>query len=466
MFWRFFTIAISCVMTGEFYVPKVMAQVEEQSRLEGVEITVYNQDLGLVKDRRFIDFKKGENIIKWMDVASLIDPTSVEFKPLKYENEVRIQEQNYEYDLVSASKLLEKYIDKTIGVITKDNQAYDGSLLSFDEDQLVLAKDKTKGPVVMVSRENVRDIKFPELPEGLITRPTLLWNIISEISDKPLCELTYLTKGINWHADYVVVVDDKDVNLDLVGWVTIDNQSGTTYKNAKLKLIAGDIHLLKPKEEVEEARVEMYAMAMKGAPREFKEEPLFEYHIYTLTRPATLKDRQTKQINLLTGNNVPCQKTFTYNGAQFGKKVGINLEFVNSEKNGLGIPLPKGKIRVYKADKENALQFIGENEIDHTPKDEEVKLYLGDAFDIVGERKLTNRQKITQQIREDSYEIEIRNRKDEDVEVVVVESQQGDWKIINTTHDYKKKDANTLEFKIKVRKGAKEVMRYTVRCEW
>ncbi|MFH1563191.1 MAG: DUF4139 domain-containing protein [Nitrospirota bacterium] len=460
-------ITVFCLLVSEFCSFKVFAQEEqarlEQLRLEGVEITVYNQDLGLVKDRRFIEFKKGENIIKWTDVASLIDPTSVEFKALKHENEVRIQEQNYEYDLVGASKLLEKYIDKAIGVITKDNQAYDGSLLSFDAEQLVLAKDKTKGPVVMVSRENVRDIKFPELPEGLITKPTLLWNIISEISDKHLCELTYLTKGMNWHADYVVVMDDKDVNLDLVGWVTIDNQSGTTYKNARLKLIAGDVHLLKPKENV---RVEMYAMAMKGAPQEFKEEPLFEYHIYTLTRPTTLKDRQTKQINLLTNNNVSCKKTFTYNGAQSGKKVEVSLEFVNSEKNGLGIPLPKGKIRVYKADKEGALQFIGENEIDHTPKDEEIRLYIGDAFDVVGERKVVDRQKITQQIREDTYEIEIRNHKDEDIEVLVVESQQGSWKVIKTSHDYKVKDANTLEFKIKVRKGEKEVIRYTVRCEW
>ncbi|MDI6735962.1 MAG: DUF4139 domain-containing protein [bacterium] len=456
---KILTLIVFCLLVNEFCSCRVFAQEE------GVEITIYNQDLGLVKDKRFIEFKKGKNVIKWLDVASLIDPTSVKFKALKYENEVRIQEQNYEYDLVGTSKLLEKYIDKTIGVITKDNQAYDGSLLSFDEEQLILAKDKTKGPVVMVSRENVRDIKFPELPEGLITKPTLLWNIISDVSDKHLCELTYLTKGINWHADYVVVVDAKDVNLDLVGWVTIDNQSGTNYKNARLKLIAGDIHLLKPKKDV---RVERYTLAMKGVTQdqEFKEEPLFEYHLYTLTRSTTLKDRQTKQINLLTNNNIPCQKTFTYNGARYGKKVEVSLEFVNSEKNGLGIPLPKGKIRVYKADKENALQFIGENEIDHTPKDEEIKLYLGDAFDVVGERKLVDRQKITQRIREDSYEIEIRNHKDEDIEVLVVEPQQGDWKVVNTTHDYKKKDANRLEFKIKVKKGAKEVIRYTVRCEW
>ncbi len=458
MFRKILTLTIFCLLVSEFCSLRVLAQEE------GVEITVYNQDLGLVKDKRFIEFKKGENIIKWIDIASLIDPTSVKFKALKHENEVRVQEQNYEYDLVNTSKLLEKYIDKAIGVITKDNQAYDGSLLSFDEEQLILTKDKTKGPVVMVSRENVRDIKFPELPEGLITKPTLLWNIISDVSDKDLCELTYLTKGINWHADYVVVVDVQDVNLDLVGWVTIDNQSGAIYKNARLKLVAGDIHLLKPKEDV--VRMERYAMSMKGAPQEFKEEGLFEYHLYTLTRPTTLKDKQTKQINLLSNNNIPCQKTFTYNGAYYGKKVKVSLEFVNSEKNGLGIPLPKGKVRVYKVDKENALQFIGENEIDHTPKDEEIKLYLGDAFDVIGERKLVNRQKITQQIREDTYEIEIRNHKEEDIEVLVVEPQQGDWKIINTTHDYKKKDANTLEFKIRVKKGTKEVIRYTVRCEW
>ncbi len=390
-------ITIFCILVSVF---KVNAEQNES-----VEITVYNQNLGLVKDRRIIEFKKGENIIKWTDVASLIDATSVHFKALKYENEVRIQEQNYEYDLVSADKLLEKYIDKAITVITKDNQIYEGFLLSFDSNQLVIAKDK----IIMVSRENIRDIKFSELPQGLITKPTLIWKIISDIGDKNLCELTYLTKGINWYADYVAIIDDKDKNLDLTGWVTIDNQSGTTYKNAKLKLIAGDIHLLKPKEVIREM---MYESAVRAAaPKEFEEEALFEYHMYSLTRPTTLKDRQTKQINLLSGNNIPCEKVFTYNGTQYGKKVQVNLEFVNSKKNGLGIPLPKGKFRVYKMDKEDSLQFIGEDEIDHTPNDEEVRIYIGDAFDVVGERKIADRHKITSQIREDTYEIEIRNRK-------------------------------------------------------
>lgn len=454
MFRRFLLVTIFCILVSNSYTAELK---------EGIEITVYNQDLGLVKDRRAIEFKNGKNIIKFTDVASLIDATSVHFKALKYEDEVRIQEQNYEYDLVSTSKLLEKYIDKSIQVITKDNQVYEGFLLSFDSNQLILAKDKIKGPIVMVSRENVRDIKFPKLPQGLITKPTLIWRIISKISDKSLCELTYLTKGIKWHADYVAIVDDKDKNLDLTGWVTIDNQSGTTYKNARLKLIAGDIHLLKPKEVTR--KLMMYEATVQRVPKEFEEEALFEYHMYTLTRPTTLKDRQTKQINLLASSNVPCEKVFIYNGVQYGKKVQVNLEFVNSKKNGLGIPLPKGKFRVYKVDKEDSLQFIGEDEIDHTPKDEEVRIYIGDAFDVVGERKIVNRHKITHQIREDTYEIEIRNHKDEDIEVLVVEPQHGDWSVVKTTHDYEKKDAHTLEFKIKVRKDEKEIIRYTVRYE-
>jgi len=358
--------------------------------------------------------------------------------------------------------LLEKYIDKAIQVITKDNQVYEGVLLSSDSAQLILADNKTEKPIVMVSRENVRDIKFSKLPQGLITRPTLVWEIISEINDKDLCELTYLTKGLTWQADYVAIVNDKDENLDLNGWVTIDNQSGTSYKEAKLKLIAGNIHLLKPKEEI---RKEFMAVRA-GAPKEFEEAPLFEYHMYTLLRPTTLNDRQTKQISLLSSSNIPCKKTFIYNGARDNKKVQVNLEFVNSEKNNLGIPLPKGKFRIYKADKEGSLQFIGENEIDHTPKDEELRIYVGDAFDVVGERKLVDRQKITSQIRQDTYEIEIRNHKDEDIEVLVVEPQYGIWKVINTTHDYKIKDAYTLEFKIKVRKNEKEIIKYTVRYEW
>jgi len=441
-----------------FYPTKVGAETGE-----GIEITVYNQNLGLVKDRRIIEFKKGKNIIKFTDVASLIDATSVHFKALKYENEANVQEQNYEYDLVSADKLLEKYLDKPIQVITKDNQIYEGILLSSDSAQIILADNKPEKPIVMVSRENVRDIKFSKLPQGLIIRPTLIWEIISEINDKDLCELTYLTKGISWEADYVAIIDDKDENLDLNGWVTVDNKSGTSYKEAKLKLIAGDIHLLKPKEEITK---EVMALRAGAPPKEFEEAPLFEYHIYTLQRPTTLNDRQTKQISLLSSSKIQCKKTFIYNGARDNKKVQVNLEFANSKKNGLGIPLPKGKFRIYKADKEGSLQFIGENEIDHTPKDEELRIYLGDAFDVVGERKMVERQKITSQIREDTYEIEIRNHKDEDIEVLVVEPQYGSWKVIKTTHDYKIKDAHTLEFKIKVRKSEKEIIRYSVRYEW
>lgn len=429
---------------------------------EGVEITVYNQNLGLVKDRRNIEFKKGKNIIKFTDVASLIDAESVHFKALQNENEVMIQEQNYEYDLVSADKLLEKYIDKYIQVITKDNQVYEGILLSSDSAQIILSDNKTEKPIVMISRENVRDIKFSKLPQGLITKPTLIWEIISDIDSKELCELTYLTKGMTWHADYVSIVNDKDENMDINGWVTIDNQSGTSYKEAKLKLIAGDVHLLKPKKVMRE---EMYAMAVKGEQKEFEEAPLFEYHIYTLIRPTTINDRQTKQISLLSSNKTPCNKIFIYNGAQYDKKVQVSLEFVNSEKNGLGIPLPKGKFRLYKADKESSLQFIGENEIDHTPKDEKLRIYVGDAFDVVGERKMVDRQKITTRTREDTYEIEIRNHKDEDIEVLVVEPQYGIWKVVKTTHDYNIKDAHTLEFKIKVGKNEKETIRYTVRWE-
>jgi hypothetical protein len=438
-------------------------KIESAELKEGIEITIYNQNLGLVKDRRFIELKKGKNIIKFTDVASLIDATSVHFKAVEYEEEVKIQEQNYEYDLVNASKLLEKYIDKVIQVITKENQVYEGFLLSFDNEQIILAQDKIKGPINMLCRENVRDIKFPKLPEGLITKPTLIWNIISDISDKHLCELTYLTKGINWHADYVAVVDDKDKSLDITGWVTIDNKSGATYKNAKLKLIAGDIHLLKPKEVV---RMAMYEAGVRAAVEEFKREALFEYHMYTLIRPTTLKDRQTKQINLLSSNDVPCKKIFTYNGARDGKKVRVNLEFINSKKHGLGMPLPKGKFRVYKADKEGSLQFIGEDEIDHTPKDEEIRIYIGAAFDIIGERKMIESHKIARKVREDTYEIAIRNHKDEDIEVLVIEPQHGDWKVIKTTHDYNIKDAFTLEFKIKIKKEEKEIIKYTVRRKW
>jgi hypothetical protein len=439
-----------------------------RSAESSVAVTIYNQDLGLVKDVRELEFQKGKSVVKFTDVAAQIDPTSVHFKLVEAGDKVAILEQNYQYDLVSSSKILEKYIDKEIELFTKgegtsgQEKSYKGILLSYSDQNLTLKEPE--GAIRIVRLNEVRDMYFPSLPEGLITKPTLVWLLDSQVSGKRKAEVSYLTSGINWHAEYVAVVDQLDQNLELAGWVSIDNRSGATYEEAKIKLIAGEVHRVK--EEIPLPRLgkgEVMTMAA-GAPQ-FEEKPFFEYHLYTLLRPATIKDNEIKQLSLFPTTNVKVKKIFTYDGAKDDKNVKVELEFKNSEADGLGMPLPQGKIRVYKADVDKSLEFVGEDLIDHTPKDEKVRVFLGNAFDIVGERKRTDFKQISTDVTEESFEIKLRNHKEEAVEVVVVEHLYSytSWEIIESNFKYEKKDAGTIEFKIPLAKDEEKIINYTVR---
>jgi len=445
---------------------------------EGVELTVYNQNFGLVKDRRLLNLKQGTDYIRFSDVAAEIEPTSVHFKSLTDPSGCAIQEQNYEYDLVSADKLLTKYIDKKIKIIAKDNKVYDGILMSYDGEDIVILADNALS--MICRKDNVREISFPELPEGLITKPTLMWQISNNKEGKHLTEVSYLTKDITWSADYVVVVDKDDKTIDLTGWVTIDNKSGTTYKDAALKLIAGDVH--RAKEEFAGFRGDMMMERKAAAAVQFEEKAFFEYHMYTLQRKTTLKNNQTKQISLLSINNVPVKKLFIYDPVDyFGwnwyyyedqqtskeQKIKVKLELTNSKQNNLGMPLPKGKVKVYKKDTDGSLQFIGEDAIDHTPKDETIKLYLGDAFDVVGERKKMN-YRTGDRWAEESFEISLRNHKDSDIEVNVIEHmwRYANWKIVDKSGEFTKKDAQTVIFKAPVSKNGETKVYYIVKYCW
>lgn len=445
---------------------------------EGVELTIYNQNFGLVKDKRLLDFTQGTNDIRFTDVASAIEPTSVHFKSLSNPSGCTIQEQNYEYDLVSADKLLSKYIDKKIKIVTKDDKVYEGTLMSYDAEQVVLSANNSLSMVCR--KDNIRDVSFPELPEGLITKPTLMWQIFNDKGGRQLTEVSYLTNNINWNADYVVVIDKDDKNIDLSGWVTIDNQSGATYKDAGLKLIAGEVHRAPDEELRRDKRVYAAQMETAGAPQ-FEEKAFFEYHMYTLQRNATVKENQTKQIALLSANNVPAKKLFIFDPVDyFGwywyryedgqpkqQKVKVKIELVNSKQNNLGMPLPKGKIKVYKQDADASLQFIGEDRIDHTPKDEKIKLYLGDAFDVVAERKKINYRQ-GDHWAEETFEISLRNHKESDIEVNVIERmwRYSNWKITVKSHEFNKKDAQTVEFKVPVAKDGETKISYTVKYWW
>jgi hypothetical protein len=453
---------------------------------EGVALTIYNQDFGVVRERRNVEVKDKTGTIRFADVAAQIDGTSVNFKSLT-DPGATVLEQNYEYDLVSADKLLQKYIDKQITVLTKDGSRYSGTLLSFDPNQLVIRQYGEKGDLAMVQRgDNVKDISFEALPEGLITRPTLVWKLATEKLGKQLVEVAYQTAGINWQADYNAVLNAKDNALDLNGWVTVNNQSGATYKEAKLKLIAGDVRRVQPPQRLYAMKAR--AMAAEADAAGFEEKAFFEYHLYTLGRPTTVSQNQTKQIELLKTADVPLKKIFLYEGTpqyrfygglmtepSFGseesnKKINVIIEVKNSKDNHMGMALPKGKVRLYKRDEADAaLEFIGEDQIDHTPKDETVRLHIGDAFDVVGERKRTDfRVDSGGHVMTETFEIKIRNHKTEPVDVLVKEVlyRWNNWEITKSSHKWTKYDSNTIHFPVTIDKDGEQVIMYTVRYTW
>ncbi len=451
-----------------------------QAQGEGVDLTVYNQNLALVKDRRTLELEEGLNEVAFRDVAAQIDPTSVLFRSLTDITGTVVLEQNYEYDIVGSQKLLEKYIDQEMELVTEDGSTYSGTLLSGAQDIILQAGN---GTVTIVKLGQVREFTFPELPEGLITKPTLLWKLEAAEEGTHNVEVTYMTGGINWQADYVLLLDSADEEIDLDGWVTLNNSSGATYRDARLKLIAGDIQ-----RAVDEfAYAEGAVLAAPALAKELavEEREFFEYHLYEIQRPVTVKDHQTKQIEFATASDVSVDKFFVYDASQYpytvyepitepsygntgNRKVMVMLEFENSEEAGLGIPLPKGKVRVYKEDIDGSTQFIGEDSIDHTPRDETVRLYLGDAFDIVGERVRTDFRKPGSRSIEESYEITVRNHKDEDVEVRVVEHmfRWTEWEITEETMEHVKTDAQTIEYHLDIPAGGEETIDYTVFYRW
>ena len=429
-------------------------------RRESVALTVYNQNFALVKDVRSLDLQRGNPEVRLDDVAALIDPTSVHFAALDHPDAVAVQEQNYQYDVANADRLLQRYLNQSVTVAMKEGGNRSGTLLSYDGGSIVL--QDTKGASIL-NRAEVRDIGLGEVPGGLVVKPTLFWRLASDRTGSERVEVSYLTNGINWHAEYVAVVNAQDTGLTMNGWVSLDNQSGASYENAKLKLVAGDVHRVTPPQ----APIPMDGMRTKGvmeaAAPQFTERGFFEYHLYSLERPATVADKETKQLALFPSASAAAKKVITYDGAQDGNKVAIRMEFENTKKNGLGMALPAGKVRVYKEDTDKALEFVGEDQIDHTPRDEKVRLFLGNAFDIVGERIQTNYKGISNRSHEESYSIEVRNHKDAPQQVTIIEHIYGDWKITENSTDFVKKDSRTAEFPVTVPANGSMKVTYTVR---
>lgn len=427
---------------------------------ERMALTVYNEDLALVRDVRLLDLKKGMNRLSFADVAARIDPTSVHFASLTAPDRVAILEQNYEYDLVSSDKILQKYVDREILALVKEGKAYRGKLLSASGGDLVL--EDTEGGIRVVDAKALEGLEFPVLPEGLITRPTLVWLVDCGRAGTHEVEVSYLTGGMGWHAEYVAVTDKEDRQLDLSGWVSIENRSGATYEDARLKLVAGEVHRVQEYPAARLAREERM-IAMKAI-SQFEERAFFEYHLYALPRPATVKDNQIKQLSLFPNARVATTKMYSYDASVDEKKVQVKLEFTNSTKAGLGMALPKGKVRVYKADVDGSLEFIGEDRIDHTPRDEKVRLVLGDAFDVVGERNVLEHRRISDRVTEERIGITLRNHKDAAITVLVTEHPWGDWEILESSPSaYRKKDVRTVEFDVPVEKDGEGKVTYRIR---
>jgi hypothetical protein len=437
---------------------------EDQKR---IALTIYNTNLGLVKDQRELQLPIGTVELKFMDVASQIIPASVYIKSLVKSDSLQVLEQNYEYDLLNPQKLMDKYVGKEVKFYATPEVLGTATLLSNNNGPIFKIGDN-------ITTRQPGELIFPGIPENLISKPTLVWLLENTLSSLQEVEASYLTKGISWRADYVLTLNDKDDKADLAGWVTIDNKSGATYKDASIKIVAGDVNTVEDHDVIKQTKHFSEALTAKA---QFKEEGFVEYHIYTLQRSATVKDNQTKQISLINAGNIKVKKEFIFYGAQnyyrshhteniSNQKVGVYVEVVNRKEDNLGMPLPKGTIRVYKKDSDGSLQFAGEDSIDHTPKDEKVRVKLGDAFDVLGTRTQTDWQKMANDTYEAEFEISLRNHKEEDVVVKVIEPIPGDWKILSSSHDYKKTEAFAAEFSIPVPKDNETKLTYRVRMRF
>lgn len=433
--------------------------------------------------------EEGVSTLRVQNVASLIDPTTVSMRPVREGGGIRVLEQNYEFDLVSSAKLLNRYLDRAITVTRRVGDGMEdvsGTLLSTDGGLVLRRAD---GEVLIIT--DYEDIKLPELPGGLITRPTLVWSVQSDRAGPRELRITYQTEGMTWWADYNATLDEgpdrnAGCSMDINAWVSIVNQSGAGFPDTRLKLIAGDVQRVSGPQP--RAKMEMALAARPEADGGFQEKSFFEYHLYTLPRRTSLPDNSTKQLELFPAAiGVPCTKEYVYDGRGYypgyhsnpvldrnigngPDDVSVFLSFRNDEQSGLGMPLPAGRLRINKLDAaDDSLEFIGEDVIDHTPRDEDLRVRLGNAFDVVAERRQTDyRVDTSSKTLRESFEIEIRNHKQTPVTVKINEVlyRWVNWEIIESTHEFDKLDARSIQFSVPVEADGKTTLRYEVRYSW
>ena len=443
-----------------------------------LSVAVYNSNIALVRDVRQLQLPAGSFRLKFMDIAATVNPATVHFRSLTEPDKLGVVEQNYEYDLLEPAKLLNKYVGKEVTIV----RSYMENNTTKHEEIRATLLANNNGPVWKIGNEIVTGLfgesyRFPEVPANLYDRPTLLMSLENSGSRKQTIETSYLASNLSWNADYVLTVGRDDKAADMDGWVTLVNNSGTAFHNAKLQLVAGDLNRLPAKDQYRAMEAMAKAQSAPAAPQ-FQQENFSEYHLYSLARRTSVEDKESKQISLLEGSGVPVEKLFVVNGQSFYYRnaqnpgsplkdpVMVFYKFKNEEKAGLGIPLPAGNIRVYQKDSKGGLLFIGEDHIDHTPKDEFVTVKIGNAFDLVAERKQTDFKKIADRVYEMEFAITLRNHKDTPVTIQVNEPIGGDWEMLSSTYEAKKTDAFAAQFNVPVKANGESVLKYRVRVRW
>ncbi|KAB2321378.1 DUF4139 domain-containing protein [Betaproteobacteria bacterium SCN1] len=476
------TPVLSTLIAGAFAATSLHAAPRDEivsaaADQKSVAVTIYNDNLALVKDARQVRLDRDLNRLAWREVSAQMRPETAQLRNAARPDGFRLLEQNFDFDLLTPAKLLDKYVGREITVV-RTNPATGAETR---ETATVLS---TNNGVVLKFADRIETgapgrIAFPGVPDTLRDKPTLVISLLNPAAGMQHLELSYLTGGLSWRADYVAELNADDSALDLNGWVTLTNQSGAAYPNAKLQLVAGDLNRVR---EAQPSPRAMMAMAAKVADAaEMQQESLFEYHLYTMQRPTTLAENQTKQVALMSATRVPVKKEFLLEGAnyyysgQYGElgqkmKVGVFVDFANKGE-GLGIPLPKGVIRVYKQDSQGNAQFVGEDRIDHTPKNETVRLKLGDAFDVTADKKQTAFQKLAGSGRynyvfESAYEIVLKNAKPEPVTVTVREPMPGDWTMVSESLPHTQAASGTAEWKVKVPAEGQATLTYRVRVRY
>jgi hypothetical protein len=458
--------------------PDVTAQhVTTLTDQADLSVTVYNSDIALVRDVRNLRLPTGSFDLQFMDIAATVNPATVHFRSLTEPATLGVLEQNYEYDLLEPDKLLRKYVGREVTLV---RTRQDGGT-TREEEVRALLLSYNNGPVWRIGKEIVTGlhadhIRFPELPGNLHSRPTLIWTLQNSGAATHRVEASYLAGKLAWNADYVLTVGRDDKAADLDGWVTLTNGSGTAFNNARLQLVAGDLNRVRQQLQARREMADTMARAAPAAP--MAQEAFSDYHLYTLGRRTTINNNETKQVSMLAGTGVPTVKRYVVNGQAFYYRnaqypgaplkdvVQVFYQFKNEQKGGLGMPMPAGTIRVYQADSKDGVHFVGEDRINHTPKDETINIKIGNAFDVVCERKQTDFRKISTNVYEFEYEITLRNHKATAISVEVNEPIGGTWDMLRSSHKWTKTEAWASQFTVPVGADGVAVLKYRTRVTY